>query len=158
MESALSEIRNFLGTFRPPEFAERELLKLLEGLALQHEQFTGAVVHIETSSEIPELSLPVKIAFYRIMQEALTNAYQHAKVDEHFVKVWQHRNDVHLEVVDKGEGFTPPPLNGPQATEELKHIGLRGMRERVHLVGGLMRVESAPSEGTTIHVQLPINA
>ena len=60
-----------------------------------------------------------------------------------------------LEVSDDGIGFTPPLLEGPGATEREEHIGLRGMRERVHLVGGQLRVISQPGQGTRVVVQVP---
>ncbi len=62
LESSLNEIRTFLGTFRPPEFGEMELLDVLEGLVIQHEGFTGATVHFQASENLPPVSVPVKIA------------------------------------------------------------------------------------------------
>lgn len=156
IEIALAEIRIFVGTFRPPEFAERDLIKLLEGLVIQHEQFTDAQIHLEVGDDIPAVNVPIKIALYRIVQEALSNAYRHAGVEEHFLRVWAHRDHIHIEIVDYGKGFEPPPLDGPLATEEERHIGLRGMRDRVHLVGGHFRIESVPKKGTAIHVSVPV--
>lgn len=60
-----------------------------------------------------------------------------------------------LEVIDQGHGFIPPPLEGPSATEREEHIGLRGMRERMHLVGGQLRVYSEVGQGTSIVVKVP---
>lgn len=157
LTASMTEIRTFLGTFRPPEFAERDLLDVLEGLIIQHEEFTGATVHVEASTDLPPVSTPVKIALYRILQEALSNARRHAGVDEHFVHLWSHREHIHLEVIDYGQGFQPPPLDGPYATEAVQHIGLRGMRDRVHLVNGALWVASAPGKGTTVHVKVPID-
>jgi signal transduction histidine kinase len=57
--------------------------------------------------------------------------------------------------VDHGRGFTPPPLVGPEATERVEHIGLRGMRERISLVGGALALEAAPGAGTRIVVEVP---
>lgn len=56
---------------------------------------------------------------------------------------------------DQGHGFEPPLLDGPQATEREEHIGLRGMRERIQLVGGQLQVLSKPGQGTRIRVQVP---
>jgi signal transduction histidine kinase len=68
------------------------------------------------------------------------------------------KRSVYLEVADEGPGFVPPPLEGPQATEDGAHIGLRGMRERALLVGGSFAVESAPGQGTRIRVEVPTRA
>lgn len=155
LETSLAEIKNSLGTFRPPEFARRNLLSVLEGLILQHEEFTDNHVEFETHGHIPQVSLPVKIALYRILQEALSNAYRHAHVPSVTVRLSARGKLVRLEVADQGPGFTPPPLVGPEATERAEHIGLRGMRERIALVGGAFHIESAPGAGTRIIVEVP---
>ncbi|MCB0209188.1 MAG: sensor histidine kinase [Anaerolineae bacterium] len=155
LENALTEIRTFLGTFHPPEFKQRPLLDILEGLIIQHEQMTQATVHFEAESAVPEVDVPIKIALYRILQQALTNGTLHAGVKEHFVYLWSHQDHIHLEVVDYGKGFTPPSLIGPTATERNEHIGLRGMRDRAQLVGGTFELYSRPGEGTRIQVRVP---
>jgi signal transduction histidine kinase len=155
LETSLAEIKVSLGTFRPPEFARRDLVSVIEGLIIQHEEFTSCRVDFESQGEIPRVSLPVKIALYRILQEALSNVYRHAGVERAAVRLSAAGRRVRLEVADDGRGFTPPPLVGPEATERVEHIGLRGMRERVSLVGGTFAVESAPGAGTRIVVEVP---
>lgn len=155
IESSLAEIKTSLGVFRPPEFARRDLLSVLEGLIMQHEEFTGCRVDFESSGETPPVSLPIKIALYRILQEALSNVNRHAGVESARVILKNEKQNVRLEVIDEGRGFAPPPLTGPEGTERSEHIGLRGMRERVSLVGGTFAVESAVGKGTHITVEVP---
>ena len=155
IEASLGEIRSSLGTWRPPGFSRRDLVSMLEGLIIQHEEFTDCRVEWDVIGLVPAVSLPAKIALYRILQEALSNAYRHAGVKNVWVRVAGEGGRVRLEVMDKGRGFTPPPLVGPQATERAEHIGLRGMRERVALVGGTLTLLSAPGQGTRIVVEVP---
>ncbi len=155
LEASLEDIKLSLGAFRPPEFARRDLVSVLEGLIIQHEESTDSRVELETQGEIPRVSLPAKIALYRILQEALSNAYRHARVKQVRVRLSAEGQRVRLEVEDRGRGFQPPPLVGPEATERAEHIGLRGMRERVSLVGGTFALESAPGAGTRIVVEVP---
>ena len=155
LESSLGEIKTSLGTFRPPEFARRDLLSVIEGLIVQHEEFTGCKVDFEAHGPIPRVSLPAKIALYRIVQEALSNAYRHAGVNTVALALSTGGHGVRMQVTDTGRGFVPPPLVGPEATEREEHIGLRGMRERVTLVGGRFTIESAPGQGTRIIVEVP---
>jgi signal transduction histidine kinase len=155
LETSLAEIKVSLGTFRPPGFARRDLVSVIEGLMIQHEEFTNTRVDFEAQGEIPRVSLPVKIALYRILQEALSNVYRHSGVNRVSVKLSADGPRVRLEVVDHGRGFTPPPLVGPEATERVEHIGLRGMRERISLVGGALALEAAPGAGTRIVVEVP---
>ncbi|MGF1506896.1 MAG: sensor histidine kinase [Chloroflexi bacterium] len=155
VEEALHEIRSFLGAFRPPEFHTRPLAAIIEGLALQHEDWTGQVVNLEVGDMPEDVTTHSKIALYRILQEALSNAYRHAGVDQIDVKVWGRDSMIWLQVDDDGQGFTPPPLHGPQATEREEHIGLRGMRDRVNLLGGRFHLYSRPGKGTHIMVKIP---
>lgn len=155
IEEALNDIRGFLGTFRPPEFHKRSLEGIIEGLTAQHEDWSGQTVHLEVATLPEVISLPTKIAVYRILQEALSNCQRHAEVDEMHVKVWGRDGTIWLQVVDEGRGFDPPPLHGPEGTEQEEHIGLRGMRDRVHLVGGRFHLYSRPGQGTRIMVKIP---
>lgn len=158
LESSLYEIRSFLGTFRPPEFRRRSLRAVIEGLALQHEESTGNRVELTIEDVPEEVSLPVKITLYRILQEALANAYRHAGVDTHYVRLWGENGWICMEVVDYGQGFQPPSLDAPSPAEFERHIGLLGMRERVILVGGTFTLHSQPGQGTRIQVKVPIRA
>lgn len=155
VQSALHEIRNTLSTFRPAEFQRRSLPAVLQGLALQHEALTGNRVDLWIAGELPTVSLAVKIAIYRALQEALSNGYRHAGVDLHEVWLTHSNGWIEMEVVDHGRGFTPPQLDGPNATERQEHIGLRGMRERIHLVGGQLRVISQVGQGPRVIVKVP---
>ncbi len=155
LEDSLTEIRTFLGTFRPPEFAKRDLLSVLEGLIIQFETNTGNRVEFRVDGKLPDVSLPVKIALYRILQEALSNGYRHAGVKEQSVRVWSEGEVLCMQVSDHGVGFNPPPLSGPAATEREEHVGLRGMRERVALVGGTLELWSQPGQGTRVTVRVP---
>lgn len=157
LEASLTEIRTFLGTFHPPEFKQRPLLDVLEGLLLQHETLNGSTVYFEAPPSLPPVSGPVKIALYRILQEALSNGVRHAQVKEHFVNLWAEAGYLYMEVIDYGPGFEPPSLTGPTATERTEHIGLRGMRDRAELVGGDFELVSHPGQGTRIKVRVPTN-
>jgi signal transduction histidine kinase len=156
LESSLYEIRFFLGAFRPPEFRRRSLASIVEGLVIQHEEWTHTTVHLTTSSLPTDTPLAVKMAIYRVLQEALTNGYRHAGVEEQWVRMWEEAGWIHLEVVDKGRGFTPPDLEDPAEAERADHIGLRGMHDRVRLLGGAYHLASAPGEGTRLVVAVPI--
>ncbi len=155
LEDSLTDIRTFLGAFRPPEFAKRNLLFVLRALIVQFESTTGNRVGFAVSGPIPEVALPIKIALYRILQEALSNSDRHAGVKEQSVRLWTEDQRLCLEVSDAGAGFDPPQLLGPGATEREEHIGLRGMRDRITLVSGTFDLWSQPSKGTRITVRVP---
>ena len=155
LESSLYEIKFFLGTFRPPEFRSRPLSTIVEGLVIQHEEWTGNTVELSMENVPDELNLCLKIALYRVLQEALSNANRHSGVSHHRVRLWGESDCICLEVIDEGRGFDPPDL-GAGDDDHVDHIGLRGMRDRVELVGGTFQVFSKPGAGTRIAVTAPI--
>ncbi len=155
LESSLTEIRNFISTFRPPEFARRSLPAVVEGLIIQHEELTGDTVDLEVVGMLPTVPLPVKIAIYRIIQEALFNAHKHAGVNQQFVRLHLKDGVLNLLVADQGAGFDPATL-ATQIGHEERHIGLRGMRDRVSMLGGTFELQSALGKGTRVVVQIPL--
>jgi signal transduction histidine kinase len=158
LETSLKEIRDLLGVFRAPEFAQSGLDKIVEGFVIQHEALTSSVIRLDIASSIPEMvSLPVKIALCRILQEALANVHRHSGAGTANVTLSSDGRNITLEITDRGRGFEPPPLTGPQATEKHEHIGLRGMRERAALVGGKLFVESRIGAGTRVRVEVPVH-
>lgn len=152
LEHALNEIRTFMGAFRPPEFERRDLVSILEGLVIQHEELTGNSVRLTIEGELPTVALPVKISLYRILQEALSNAVRHGQADRHAVTLRSDGERITMEVRDAGRGFdVAMVLQSPLAG----HFGLEGMHERVRLLGGAFSIESTPGEGTLVRVEVP---
>lgn len=96
-----------------------------------------------------ELAMPA----YRVAQEALNNIAKHSDATLTSVTLSALPETGHLRMViqDNGRGFDP---QSPRSTG----IGLIGMRERVAAVGGELRITSAPGQGTTVCVTLPLPA
>ena len=157
LERALSEIRSFMGAFRPPEFERRGIGAILEGLVVQHESLTGSTVDFKVESELPTVPLPVKISLYRILQEALANATRHARVRRHSVRVWASDGEIALEVKDDGKGFDVARVLANESEIGVMggHFGLRGMRDRVEIMNGTLHIESGP-RGTCVTVRVPL--
>ncbi len=157
LENSLTEIRNFIGTFRPPEFARRQLQAVVEGLIIQHEELTGSMVDLQVETALPMVPLPIKIAVYRILQEALFNAHKHAGVSRHDVRLGMEDGSLCLLVADQGAGFDTQAALAAESDEKAgHHIGLRGMRDRVKMAGGTLEIDSIPGQGTRIQVRIPL--
>ena len=87
-------------------------------------------------------------AMYRVVQEALNNAIQHSGAEKVTVRATEiEENVVELKIIDDGDGFDPD--------DDPSGFGLRGMRERAALVGGVIELQSKPGEGTTVKVTIP---
>lgn len=90
------------------------------------------------------------VALFRIVQESLTNIARHAQAMRVEITVEQSDDNIVLEIHDDGKGFDPA------ARPENQSFGLMGMRERAIALGGKVIIDSAPSEGTVVSVQIPI--
>jgi signal transduction histidine kinase len=95
-----------------------------------------------------QLSPEVEEGLYRIAQEALNNALRHARARSVSVLLHLKNETVVLEVTDDGIGFDPT------AACEQGGFGLRGMEERAARLGGILRVDSHPEEGSKITVEV----
>ncbi|GAW91243.1 sensor histidine kinase [Calderihabitans maritimus] len=96
----------------------------------------------------------VKIAVYRIVQEALGNALRHSQAENISVVLQKTENKILAIVEDDGVGFDINEMQNKDIEE--KHLGLFGMQERAELLGGKLNIESALGKGTTIYVELPL--
>lgn len=92
-------------------------------------------------------------ALVRIFQEAMANILKHSGAGEVAVALSYDDTRVRLTVSDNGSGFDPDLIAGPR--KEAGGFGLIGMRERARLLGGIVRVDSCPGEGTVVEARLP---
>ena len=97
--------------------------------------------------------MAIKITAYRLIQEALNNAHNHAGGVGQQVRVRYDLNDIHIVVSDTGPGFD---VTHPAEWGEREHLGLTGMRERVESLGGFFKIESKINEGTKVIVRLSL--
>jgi PAS domain S-box-containing protein len=105
--------------------------------------------HIELESSIREEDIPdeLKTVIFRIVQEALNNAFKHAGPEWIDVRLALNGDAVELEVSDDGIGMDLEHiLESPTA----KSLGLIGMRERAEITGGRFTIGSVPGKGTTV--------
>ncbi|WP_157236028.1 sensor histidine kinase [Brachybacterium sp. P6-10-X1] len=105
--------------------------------------------------EVPSGSLSgaVDSAGYRVIQEAVTNALRHAAASTLCVDVRVEDRQLRITVADDGRGADGTDEVG---TSSAGGVGLLGMRERVHLLGGTFSARTAPGEGFTVRASLPV--
>ena len=144
---ALAEMRTLIFELRPRGLETDGLEQALRNHAAAVSGRTGLTVQVETSLS-GRLPLDNEEALYRIGQEALHNVVKHANAGNATLKIWRDGGRVHLSVADDGDGFDPDDV--PRG-----HLGLIGMRQRVDLVGGELRVDSEAGSGTTIAASVP---
>jgi signal transduction histidine kinase len=147
---ALAEMRRLLGVLRqdqPAELAPQPQLSDLSAL-VDAARRSGVSVELSVPSAVGQVPSGVALCAYRIVQEALSNASQHAPGAAVTVSVDQDAGAVLLRVAN-GPG-------GPARNEHEPGHGLTGMRERVALLGGSLSAGAAPGGGFVVSAVLPL--
>ncbi|GAC1587859.1 MAG: hypothetical protein NVS3B25_04100 [Hymenobacter sp.] len=111
-------------------------------------------VHLHLTHIDQRLPPPVEIAVYRIVQELLNNVMKHAAATEAMVHLTLEKGRLEVSVEDNGCGFEPAAL----AVPSLAGIGLAGVRNRVALLGGELKINSRLGKGTIISFELDVTA
>jgi PAS domain S-box-containing protein len=137
---------------RPPELEELGL-----GLAVRAYARTlleSGVFRVDTDLGPVDdhLDATAKLAVYRIIQEAISNARRHSGADRAMVRLAFNDDHVVAEIRDDGSGFALGT-----AMEGSRGLGLVGMQERATMIGGRIIVDSARGEGTRVRVEVPVN-
>jgi signal transduction histidine kinase len=104
--------------------------------------------------DMERLSPEIETTLYRIAQEALNNIVKHSQARHVAFMLDRRAAQVSLMIEDDGVGFNAEQVFEANDTG----LGLIGMRERVTLVGGTIKIESQPGEGATVIVQIPVRA
>jgi two-component system sensor histidine kinase UhpB len=149
------DVRRLARGLRPSILDDLGLEEALRRYAEDYQQMHGisAVVH-SSGSALARLPEEVETALYRIAQEALTNTAKHAAAGCVQIVVTRDPSFVQLTVADDGCGFEPETM--PARPTPDGSFGLPGMRERAALLNGSLILESAPGQGTTITVRIPL--
>jgi signal transduction histidine kinase len=142
IESALRE----LAGDQTDRVWETTLAQLVTEEVSRFEQLDDAVVTLEMEEPIETETDSQRIALQRVLREALTNVYKHARAGNVTVRLYEERDVVYLQVIDDGIGFTPEILRRG-ATNGL---GLEGMYDRLQLLGSTLQIESTPGGPTTV--------
>ena len=152
---SMREMRSLLLALRPVALEEADLPGALDGVCQAYRERLGIPVRAEVDlAGLGPDGLPpaVEHAMLRVTQEAVGNAARHADPARITVRLRADGGQAVLEIADDGRGFdvAAPPQ------EEDGGLGLHTMRDRVTELGGLLTVQSAPGEGTTIRARFPL--
>ena len=151
LESALRDLRAISAGLQLPEIERLAPTEIAERAIRDYERKTGASVAFASTGTVADVALPVKITLYRLLQESLANGFRHAGGAGQRVALAQDAGQIVVEVRDDGPGFDA------QQSASAGGVGLAGMRERVHALGGAFELNAAPGQGTAIRALLPVS-
>jgi len=148
-QTTLSEMREFLYDLHPTALADTGLI---ESLAQHFDVLrTQYLVSIDFRADSePLVPMIHKEALFHIAREALWNVVKYASATHVDVLLRVEGNQVILSVVDDGAGFDPSVF------VEEETVGLRNMKQRAELVGGVLELDTSPDHGTRITARIPL--
>lgn len=141
-----ADLRDLATDLRPSGLREHGLASAIERHAARVRETSQITVDTVVAGDVGDLPDHVQVALLRVVQEALTNVVRHADARRASVLVSRSGAGVRAVVEDDGRGFDP--------TAPTDRLGVKGMRERVEILGGELRIESGPGEGTVVIVDV----
>lgn len=149
INTSIKEIRTLSHTLIAPILQENNFAYVVKDLAIELNTTTGIIVdcqlQLPEESKIPD---KLKLNLYRIIQEQLHNIVKYAKAKNVTIKIKQAESWVALKIADDGLGFDP--------SRKSKGVGFLNMQTRVSEYNGEMKIITAPKQGCTIEMMIPL--
>ncbi len=169
-KQALWETRNYMFSLKPLMSGTTTLTQMIASQLREFEAISDLPVHLEVQgsekprdddSKMTRRQAQVGAAIFRIVQEALTNAYKHADASQLWVYLTYTSEEVDVRVRDDGRGLQAAyysydlSVKGDRQRIYSGH-GLRGMRDRAEELGGTFEIIEIPEGGVNIHARIPV--
>ena len=149
VRNALSEVRRIIYDLRPMALDDLGIVPTLKKyISTVMEYNEGVDIHFTSTGNEDRISSDYEVAIFRLVQECLNNALKHGQSKEINVKIEWTKKDINIVVKDDGVGF-----DTGQVKEQ--SFGIIGMRERIDLLEGQMKIHSIPSKGTIVIFKIP---
>lgn len=149
LRETIDEIRGIIFDLRPMSFDDLGLKAALERLLFNMNEDGDYQIVSEIDDVSCENNL-VLVSIYRLAQEAIQNVRKHANADKVIFRCKEKDGKCILDIEDNGNGFMDVP------DDEAKHFGVLLMKERVKFLSGDISISSNESEGTKIHIVIPL--
>jgi signal transduction histidine kinase len=153
VDAGIRSIRNVTNDLRPSLLDDLGLLPALRSLASDFAERTGHRVMVHAPSSLPALPAEAELALYRALQEALSNVARHARAHAVEVHLTLVGHTLEMRVSDDGIGLSA----SRDHADGREGMGLTGMRERIHAIGGQVVVtpSTAAIPGAEVRVTVP---
>ncbi len=151
---ALQDVRASVGALRTNHETPMLIQSLTELIERVQSENCAVEIHLEGNEDT--FSQQGSLALYRVVQEGLTNVQRHANATHIWINLRFGEQETTLVLCDNGQGFDTEKWRHGAAGSE-RGYGLRGLEERLEMVGGNLKIESVVGQGTTLHVTMPQN-
>jgi PAS domain S-box-containing protein len=155
LDKSIAETRTLSHLLHPPLLDEAGFASAASWFVTGFSQRSGIPVSLDMPPDMPRLPEAVEIALFRVLQESLTNVHRHSHAHSAEISVEADAEQVTIEVRDHGCGIPRHVLEQLEAEGSKLGVGLAGMRERVHELGGVLEI-SSNDHGTSIRATIPL--
>jgi PAS domain S-box-containing protein len=153
VEQSVNVVHQFARELRPAVLDDVGVIPALHTLMKGFKEETGIQVSLTAFAAVEQINSDVKIVFYRVAQEALTNVARHARASRVDMSIQKVGDVVGMKITDNGKGL---PQESLRHGNKNRRLGLLGMRERLEIIGGKFAIESVSGKGTTVTAQIPL--
>ena len=153
---SLLELQRLIADLRPSHLDDLGLPAALRWYAGKVQERTDLKVKFDIEGEEVLIASALKIAIFRIVQEALNNITKHAQANDVYIQLEYRPKHVVVSVRDDGVGFDLDMVR--MSRSRRPSLGLAGMRERAALLGGEVSIQSSPGQGTLVEASLPLHS
>ncbi len=149
----VEDVRRLCRDLRPYQLERVGLTETLRGMLRSVDESTPLDVHADIADVDGLIPAEREIDLYRVVQEGMNNIIKHAGATRADVRLERVNGSLRLHLRDDGKGFDI----GAAKTGAPTGMGLEDMTERMHLLGGQLRIESAAGRGTLLEATVPLN-
>jgi signal transduction histidine kinase len=150
VSDAITSVREFCVHMRSDVLENLGLKAAIEWYLRERLERTNIAFEAVMSSELPEITKEIQLAYFRIFQEGITNVIRHAGASRVCVKLEMREDDLVMEIIDDGIGVTNEQII------ETHSLGLLGMKERARMCNGELEIENNSGGGTILRVSAPM--
>jgi len=154
-EKISEEIRTLSYLLHPPLLDECGLQSAVRWYAEGFEKRSGIKLDVAIASDLVRLPIDAETALFRVVQESLTNVHRYSGSTRAEIQISEVSGEVQLEVIDYGKGNKAGVVRAARDGAGGLGVGIPGMRERLHQLGGSLHVDFG-TNGTTVVATLPI--
>ncbi len=156
IDEVINTLRGLCADLRPPALENLGLVPVLRSYFSDFENRTGLQVKFKVEGKEERFPTEIELSLFRVVQEAMTNAWRHANTSKINVTLKFDNEIVILTVNDEGRGFIVPERL--KLLAEKGHFGLVNMDERLEHLKGSLQLYSDLGRGTTITATIPISS
>jgi len=153
VEKSVDIVHRFARELRPAVLDDLGLIPALHAFVKTFSQRTRIRVQLKVFAKVEQLDSNQRTTLYRVAQEALNNVARHAHAGRVAMNIQQRAGDICMTIRDDGKSFEVEKVL--HASTGRKRLGLLGMRERLEMVDGRLKIDSTPGRGTTITALIP---